>query len=125
MDGPSKIDSQTVFRVQILTIPSKVSWIFFNDYLLDMEGSWDIRQISSCNNGTIMIDKDMKTRVIFSGSLKGGSNQGSEDHQKIEFKTPLKFVTAGKMSVGLVLENDEIFISGHNKDSHYDQTETE
>jgi hypothetical protein len=29
------------------------------------------------------------------------------------------------MSVGLVLENDEIIISGHNKDSHFDQTETE
>jgi hypothetical protein len=41
---------------------------------LDMEGTWDIIQISSCNNGTIMIDKDLKTRVVFSGSLKGGND---------------------------------------------------
>jgi hypothetical protein len=39
-----------------------------------MEGTWDIKQISSCNNGTIMIDKDMKIRVVFSGSLKGGND---------------------------------------------------
>jgi alpha-tubulin suppressor-like RCC1 family protein len=34
-------------------------------------------------------------------------------------------VTAGKMTVALVLENDEIIFSGHNKDSHFDQTVTE
>jgi hypothetical protein len=45
-----------------------------------MEGTWDIKQISSCNNATIMIDKDMKVRVVLSGSLKGGRDQGSEDH---------------------------------------------
>ncbi len=72
-----------------------------------------------------MIDKDMKIRVVFSGSLKGGNDQGTEDHQQIAFKSPLKLVTAGKMSVALVLENDEIIFSGHNKDSHFDQTETE
>jgi hypothetical protein len=46
----------------------------------NMEGTWDIKQISSCNNATIMIDKDMKVRVVLSGSLKGGRDQGSEDH---------------------------------------------
>ncbi len=29
------------------------------------------------------------------------------------------------MTVALVLENNNILISGHNKDSHFDQTETE
>ena len=29
------------------------------------------------------------------------------------------------MTVALVLENDEIIFSGHNKDSHFDQTVTE
>jgi hypothetical protein len=44
-----------------------------------MEGTtWDFKQISSCNNGTIMIKKD--STVLFSGSLKGGHNQGSEDY---------------------------------------------
>ncbi len=69
-----------VSRVQIPTIPSKVSLIIFNHLLLDMEGRWNVTQISSCNNGTIMIERDMKNRVVFSGSLKGGHNQGTEDH---------------------------------------------
>ena len=72
-----------------------------------------------------MMDKDLKTTVLFSGSLKGGINQGSEDNQLISFSSPLKLVTAGKMTVALVLENNDILISGHNKDSHFDQTETE
>jgi hypothetical protein len=65
----------------MLTIPSKVSWILSNDYLLDLEGSWDIRQISSCNNGTIMMDKGFKKTVIFSGSLRDCGNQGYEKYQ--------------------------------------------
>lgn len=80
MDGLNKTDSPTVSKVQILIIPLKVSLQIFNDNLLDMEGTWDIKQISSCNNATIMIDKDMKVRVVLSGSLKGGRDQGSEDH---------------------------------------------
>ena len=79
VDGLNKIDYQMVFRVLIHTLPSNVNY-YLDDFCIEMTGSWEIKQISSCNNATIMIDKDMKDIVIYSGSLKGGSNQGSEDH---------------------------------------------
>jgi len=46
-----------------------------------MEGQWDFKQISSCNNGTVMTEKEsIVSNVLISGSLKGGHNQGTEDH---------------------------------------------
>jgi hypothetical protein len=42
------------------------------------KGSWDITSLSSCNNGTIMIDKDLNN-VVMTGHLKGGCDQGNEE----------------------------------------------
>ena len=74
-----------------------------------------IKQISTCKNASMMLF--VNGCLVVSGKIKNESD--GENYQQYHFSTTVKLISAGRMTLSVVLSSNEVQLFGYNKDGEH------